>query len=126
MTDNQSPIIIGRFYFTKTKNGNLLGEFSNNLSVKSSTEGADLIKSVLSESYIGEYLTTWSELNNCYLLTLLITYKPSCFDKIYTLTWLDNNKKIKFWGEGFICDNLLVGDYRNFSDISSLNKIYNQ
>jgi hypothetical protein len=38
---------------------------------------------------------------------------------IFSLTWeVQNNKPDnKFWGEGMLCDGMLIGDYRNFKDI---------
>lgn len=107
-------MIIGRFYFRLTTSGNLIGEFSNNLSLKNSTESADRIKGSAT-SFLGEYQSTWHEGGQSELLTLSIQTKPSA-QNIFSLTWYDANG-VNFWGEGFIVDRLLIGDYRDQSQI---------
>lgn len=106
--------LIGRFYFKKTKNGNLIGEFSNNLSKTNSTESADLIKQD-TIGFNGEYASSWREDAEVKFAKLSITDKAGC-KNIYTIKW-EQGDIIIFWGEGFVCDDILIGDYRDFENI---------
>ena len=118
---------IGRFYFKLTDNKNLIGEFSNN-SRKIYAESADRITDIASDDkFVGEYWHTWYEdfyPNNlggsCAKLKIELKSPPG---KIYTLNWwlFDQTEQEVtgqiFWGEGMLCDGMLIGDYRNFPDI---------
>ena len=104
--------IIGRFYFKKTSNGNLLGEFSHNLSNQLDTESA-VKKSGSINSFVGKYTTSWSETNSKNPVTIDITHKLGSSNSIYTLIWSEKGKII-FRGEGMLCDDILIGDYRDF------------
>lgn len=112
-----SKNLIGRFYFKQTKNGNLIGEFSNNLSTRNSTESADLVLASFNQGdFVGEYNSTWQEDDNTgHFTNLSITKKHK---DIYTLQWQRDNQII-FWGEGFIANDILIGDYRDFKTIPS-------
>jgi hypothetical protein len=101
--------LFGRFYFKKTSNGNLVGEFSNNISRSISTESADKVES--SDSYIGKYNTTWQENGVVRFAKLNISQKQETGNMIFTLEWKENDKLI-FVGEGMFCDNILIGDYQ--------------
>ena len=101
--------VIGRFYYKQTRNGNLIGEFSNNKSERNYTESANILSGFFAE-FIGNYTATWNE-NAPTSLDLIITNKPST-NGIFTLTWSENGKAI-FKGEGFIVDNILIGDYQD-------------
>lgn len=103
-------MIIGRFYFRLTSSGNLVGEFSNNLSVRNSTESADRTQGNIT-SFLGKYQSTWHEGGQSELLTLSIITKPNA-QNIFSLTWSDANGP-NFWGEGLIAEGLLIGDYRD-------------
>ena len=106
--------LIGRFYFKQTENGNLIGEFSNNFTDENITECAN-IKSTYDKKnkFIGNYQTTWIE-NNAKLLNLKIEYRTEN-KEIFKLTWTNpKSDEIIFYGEGFIVDKILIGDYRNF------------
>jgi hypothetical protein len=106
--------LIGRFYFKKTSNGNLIGEFSNNLSGNIiSTESADFIKKVegADGDYFGEYNSTWQENGNPLFANLKISPKAGN-DKLFTLNWSRNGKRV-FVGEGMLCDDILIGDYQD-------------
>ena len=105
--------LIGRFYFKITKNGNLIGEFSNNLSPKNFTESADLIKQDV-KGFEGNYYSSWLDDTDVKSANLFIRIKKGCKD-IYTVNW--KAKDIDFFGEGFICDDIFIGDYRNFDPI---------
>ena len=106
--------LIGRFYYKQTKNGNLLGEFSNNFTDENITECAN-IKSTFEKKnkFIGSYATAWLE-NSAKSLILKIEYKTQN-KEIFKLTWTNpKNNEIIFYGEGFIVDKILIGDYRDF------------
>lgn len=100
--------LIGRFYFIKTSNGNLIGEFSNNLANRIFTEGANLEGT--SDGFIGDYITTWITGNNPESAKLTIRYKANTNDRIFTLNWTSNNQS--YVGEGMLCEDKLIGDYR--------------
>jgi len=102
--------LFGRFYFKKTTNGNLLGEFSNNFSEGVSTESADKIEG--SESYIGVYNTTWQEKGIIHFAKLYISQKKETQNLIFALEWKEKDALI-FVGEGMYCDNILVGNYKS-------------
>ncbi len=102
-------MIIGRFYFRLTKSGNLLGEFSNNVTNQNFTEGADRIKGDLT-SFLGSFVSTWHEGGDSFLVTLTIDTKINSTN-LFSVTWV--SKKSNFWGEAFIVDDLLIGDYRD-------------
>ena len=54
-----------------------------------------------------------------------IEYKSGCKD-IFALTWwfmpdgVTPKSTPTFWGEGILCDEILIGDYRNFKNPDSL------
>jgi len=111
------PKIYGRFYYKQTQNLNLLGEFSNYTTFRNHTESADINHTNDSEMkispqpFIGEYTATYQTDNEAYLLKLSISYKSNSNNSIFTLKWTDKSNKTVFEGEGFLVDNLLVGDY---------------
>lgn len=102
-------MILGRFYFRQTQNGNLLGEFSNQRSHENRTESADLITSV-TEAFIGDYNATWFE-GGAITNHLRIFPKPNSNNQILLLEWTDANNRFVFRGEGFIVDGILIGNY---------------
>jgi hypothetical protein len=105
--------LIGRFYFKKTSNGNLIGEFSNNQkNSRISTESSDLVKSEnANRNYIGTYNSTWQENGKPLFADLTISPKIGN-NELFTLSWSRNGKPI-FKGEGMLCDDILIGDYQN-------------
>ena len=117
--------LIGRFYFKLTDNKNLIGEFSNCAGKKIYAESADRSTDIApDDKFVGEYWHTLyddfdpNELGgSCARLEIKLKSTPR---KIYTLNWwLFDEKKQKvtgqiFWGEGMLCDGMLIGDYRNF------------
>lgn len=106
--------ILGRFYFKRSSNGNLLGEFSNNFSETIDIEGAVAKERTI--DFIGIYETYWSETDLSYPITLEIKRKIENNSFIYSLRWIENGKTI-IWGEGMLCDDILIGDYRNYKKI---------
>ena len=103
--------LIGRFYFKQTSNGNLIGEFSNNLSVKASTESSDLIPiNPANPPFIGFYHSTWQEDGKTASFAVLTISQKTASGGLFRLIWTNNNVVI-FRGEGMLCDNILTGDY---------------
>jgi hypothetical protein len=102
--------IYGRFYFKKTSNGNLIGEWSNRESVEVSTESADLFEPGEDPKvpFVGKYHTTWQENGNPRHQVLDIKKKQQN-SPIYALRWGND----AFTGEAMLCDDILVGDYRS-------------
>ncbi len=117
--------IIGRFYFKLTDSKNLIGEFSNNLSKRNYTESA-VLKSRNPDDvkFVGDYLSTWYEEKSTVVLSELKIWQKTGHENIFSLTWRNFNGKtvggISFWGEGILCDGILIGDYRNFEIINPL------
>ncbi len=104
--------IIGRFYFKKTQNNNLIGEFSNNLHNRNYTESADSI--CATENFIGEYYSTWQDNGKATFAKLKIEYKEGSGTSLFKLEWFSEKEEKIFEGEGFLCDDMLIGDYRDF------------
>lgn len=106
--------IIGRFYFKMTKNGNLIGEYSNSGMSTIDSESANAKTN--QHGFIGKYESVWSEDDKSFLTLIEIEHRDETNQKLYSLKWKKNKKTI-FWGEGMIVDDMLIGDYRNFSSI---------
>jgi len=118
--------LIGRFFFKKTDNGNLIGEFSNNQDTASSkpgtgisTESADRIygceeRECVNFSYHGTYRSTWQDEEGSHLAKLKITPKKTRPKTQYSLEWCEGKDltDLTFVGEGMLCDGMLIGDYR--------------
>jgi hypothetical protein len=114
--------LIGRFYFKLTDSKNLIGEFSNSSDERIYAESADRIIPVTDEEmFTGEYFTTWCHYYKNgnvegIVAKLKIMRKPQS-QNTFSLTWSvqdGKNAGISFWGEGMLCDGMLIGDYRNF------------
>jgi hypothetical protein len=103
--------IIGRFYFKQTNYGNLIGEFSNNEMNRNLTESANILESY-EAMYTGKYRTTWFETGTTTLI-LEITFREQTDNNIYILVWRNEKNETIFKGEGFIVDNILIGDYQD-------------
>jgi hypothetical protein len=96
--------VSGRFYFRRTINGNLLGEFSNDHTKRNFTESADIDKSENKDGFEGEYNTSWYE-GEPFSAKLKIKKEG----ELYFLEWTD---PAAFTGEGMLCEkDLLVGNY---------------
>jgi hypothetical protein len=106
---HMSNEIRGRFYFERTSNGHLLGEFSNRQSDLIYTESADLIGQ--SDGFMGNYSTTWQENGNPCHAELAISNCPRN-PRLLVIKWSRNGKPV-FEGEGMFCDDILIGDYQN-------------
>ena len=102
--------IIGQFYLKKTENGNLVGEFSNNLSDGVYSMSGDLLDE--GDGFIGTYRVTWREKNEAIFTYLEISYLYDN-NKLFKLIWKDNKKRELFEGEGMLCSDLLLGNYRS-------------
>ena len=102
--------LIGRFYFKRTENGNLIGEYSHNTSKFIATECAEPIG--ITNGYLGTYNSTWIHEKRAIISELIISNSErSC--KVFKLEWKYDESE-HFWGEGFIVDGMLIGDYRDF------------
>jgi len=106
--------LIGRFYFKKTHNGNLIGEFSNNRINIISSESSDAQNENNSNDFVGDYNTTWQQDGEPFFCKLTIGYRQNTAQRIYELEWVDRNGTPMFVGEGFVFENTLIGDYRDF------------
>jgi len=100
--------IAGRFYFKRTSNGNLVGEWSNNAESRAFSESADLKESVDGQ-YLGVFDSTWLENQTPILARLTITRKQKS-TSLFTLQWRGQSN---FDGEGMLCDDILIGDYHS-------------
>jgi hypothetical protein len=105
----------GRFYFKQTSNANLLGEFSNDHSDNSqqtSTESSDLQQKTGDDRFSGSYHSTWQE-NQSARFAFLIIFPKLTNNRLFTLEWRDAAGQMIFSGEGMLCDDILIGDYRS-------------
>ncbi len=118
MGNKQTTIIenqlIGSFYFRRTPNGNLIGEFTNFRTPIIMTESADLVQNqdiendvLIGYEFLGEYNCSWRQGDSVFQLTLKI---KRLADSKFTLEWR-NNTKIEYSGQGFIAEDLLAGFY---------------
>ena len=94
----------GVFYFERTTNSNLLGEFSNSESETIMTESA--IASGDTNDFEGVYTTTWFD----FQVTGMNMEIKRAGSK-YEIIWIDKEKKPIFKGEGFLAGNKLIGFY---------------
>lgn len=103
-------MILGRFYFTQSDTGNLLGEFSHNSIQAIITESADVREFPHpTEQFVGIYSSTWFE-EGIQSLTLDIRPKRADDRRILLLRWFDATGDI-FFGEGFVANGILIGTY---------------
>jgi len=108
----------GRFYFKKTSNGNLLGEFSNHAEPDVFTESSDLIPSISDSgaddkpNYLGKYASHWREGQTALFANLEITRKTNSA-ALFRLQWRGRGSAGNFEGEAMLCDDILVGDYHS-------------
>ena len=121
--------LIGRFYFKLTDNKNLIGEFSNSGDERIYAESADrIIPDACHGNFVGEYNQTWCHYyengkveGNVGTLTIAETSKNK---NIFSIKLVVQNRmplaERTYWGEGMLCDGMLIGDYRNFKDIQTL------
>ncbi len=104
-------MIHGRFCFIRTQNGNLLGEYSNQLSRFNATECAELRRRDEEEPpFAGTYRSTWLEDDGPEDMLLTIGPRPSERDSIYKLTW-SRGTEVVFYGEAFVFNDVLIGNY---------------
>ena len=103
--------LLGRFFFKKTDNGNLIGEFSNYQDPRIYAESADLIEGCDDCSFLGKYHSSWLDDSKPQFAELKI-YRKVGACKIFTLEWREKmNPNPIYVGEGMLCDGILVGDY---------------
>ncbi len=119
LDSSNTGLIVGRFSFRKTVNGNLIGEFSNNGSVRVFAESAILLNHTgednSRQNFVGIYNTSWIDESGINNSRLLISLKADTDSALYSIKWEDDND-VLFVGEGFLIENnTLIGDYRNFN-----------
>lgn len=102
--------IIGSFYFTRTRSGNLLGEYTNFRTNRIFSQAASSTN--LLSTIIGDYICVWFENNISVTSQLTIQFAIDSNELKYQLTWIMENQQI-FEGEAFFVDNTLVGHYRS-------------
>lgn len=103
-------MITGSFYFKKTINGNLIGEFTNNdPNATVRTENANVIE--YDSGFTGKYLSTWYD-NDSHTAKLEIKTKGNA--GTFSLEWNEGtNSYPTYVGEGFLQDeNTLIGFYQ--------------
>lgn len=103
-------MINGRFYYMQTESGNLMGEYSNQTSDRNVPESAELIEG--NRPFVGSYNSTWFERIDGESVSMILTidFKPGSEGRLFRLTWQVNGED-HFYGEGFIFNNLLIGNY---------------
>lgn len=114
-------IFRGIFYFKKTSNGNLFGEYTNldmdevapeSASRKASTtESKATAESADPWGFCGEYASTWYESKSVGEHCTLSIRAEVAMSSKYVLQWINSDKKIRFEGTGMICDGILIGEY---------------
>lgn len=112
-----SDKLIGRFYFKKTANGNLIGEYSNRDPNSKRIYAEAATRTGGGSEWIGEYKTTWCEAadHNCLSADLKIAPKREC-GGLFILRWYSpGGSRLLFYGEAMLCDDMLVGDYTSES-----------
>lgn len=104
-------MVLGRFYLKQTQNGNLLGEFSNYRMNQIITESANLVPDGKSNknNFEGRYRSSWLEREDSTFSNLEIQLIANT--QLYRITWRNNIENTIFHGQGFIVDNILIGDY---------------
>jgi hypothetical protein len=95
-----------------------VGEFSNNGSDETFSESCDFrpeasrdLRTTPDGRYSGRYYSTWQEQGVSTLADLTIKPK-SRNSNLFTLTW-QRTPECSFSGEGMLCDDVLIGDYRS-------------
>jgi len=101
-------MVNGRFYYKLTNSGNLIGEFSNQTSDSNFAESATRTTPFEPRNFNGTYNTTWYEENTGQAYTLVI---DSINNYIFELTWTNQDGVKIFFGEAFIVDDILIGNY---------------
>ncbi len=112
--------IRGRFYFTKTDNGNLIGEFSHNQCATIFTETAQLIDSTGTPGeYPGTYHSAWLDDdggNNTAAILAELTITPTGpNDPRFDLNWrvIAPERQELYTGQAMLANGMLIGDYES-------------
>lgn len=99
--------VMGRFYFKRTVNRNLIGEWSNNHEPRTFSESCDLAKA-RGGGYVGDYYSTWQE--NRKPVFAILTIDKEHNGELFHLVWKDTNETVIFKGCGMLCQDVLIGD----------------
>lgn len=106
------PKFLGRFYFTQTRNGNLVGEYANSGMSDVGTESAVLIGLFdPAKPFIGDYHTSWLEDVEPHFAMLNISQDAS--GTAYILKWKGADGKQIFSGEATVAHFGIFGAYTN-------------
>ena len=105
-------MLIGRFYFKKTTEGNLIGEYSHRElnCTRSFAEAASRVGK--GTEWVGDYKTCWVEPPDLEFgqALLKITKKRGAVN-LFRLRWYGEDGSELFTGEAMLSDDLLIGDY---------------
>ena len=102
--------LVGNFYYNRTVNGNLLGEFTNNLDDRILSESCNPSEpDTLPNDFIGRYNSSWQQNTDTFGFTLEIQTHPNTPTK-FKLIWRNNATPVYF-GEAFRVGEMLVGFY---------------
>lgn len=107
-------MLIGRFYFRQTANGNLLGEYSHRTSKSRSVYAEAATRTAGVKGWIGEYRTVWREEPNFTPSSALLKISHAEGSaSLFQVRWFDerNPGRLLFEGEAMECEGNLVGDY---------------
>lgn len=111
--------ILGYFMFTDLGDGCLGSKYSNTINNRIFGETAMLVLPPVNaapNSFIGDYFTSWLDLeaipDSGSQARLKIDLKPGSLGGQFTLRWDNPHTNTPYYyGEGFICNGLLVGAY---------------
>lgn len=120
-SDDVMSLILGRFYFRLTDAGNLIGEYSNYLADRARPESGFRrnFGQTDARSFEGEFDSAWHEVEGGerHAAVLKITEVPGTVG-IYKLEWIrEDGEDALFVGEGMICGDFLIGDYRSDANL---------
>ena len=101
--------LFGHFYFKKTVNGNLYGEYSHNKMKDVCTESCVLITPFL-QPFEGTYQSAWLDDDNPRMAELSISATDQHNHRHFKLQWKTDNK-VAYEGEGTLCGDILIGHY---------------
>jgi len=99
---------IGSFWFQLTQNGNLVGEFIDNVTKKIVSESADCRERGKLDKFVGTFGSSWLESLRPKSMVLKIKKSQN---GIHELTWSDKNE-VRYYGKAFLSgDGKLAGTY---------------
>lgn len=101
----------GCFHFFKLPNGDLEGGYTNNTLAVILSEVAVAFDEI-NRGFTGTYNSTWIESNgNQASGVLTVRFIENTGNQKFRLEWVGRNNSGNFTGEGYIVDNMLIGNY---------------